>query len=73
MYVTVRTVSDGFYVNIVKDDGYVVTFGNHNYSHKRSARRAAIALASKTGSAYRQDLEYGGDNEPVSIEATTAV
>ncbi len=62
-YVTVRTVGEEkswevFYVNIIGFNGEVDTFGDHGYSHKRSARRAAIALAKKLDVSYRQDLEY---------------
>ena len=62
-YVTVRTTGERkngkmFYVNIIDFNGEVDTFGDHDYSHKRSARRAAIALAKKLDVSYRQDLEY---------------
>lgn len=57
LYVTVR-YRDGFYVNVIRYDGTVEIWGQHNYVHKRSARRAAIALAKKLDVSYRQDLEY---------------
>ncbi|KKN03331.1 hypothetical protein LCGC14_1108730 [marine sediment metagenome] len=59
-YVTVRTVNSGteFYVNTIRFDGEVDKLGPHSYFHKRSARRAAIALAKKLDVSYRQDLEY---------------
>ena len=62
-YVTVRTTNAGesferFYVNVIKYNGTEDDFGDHGYSHKRSARRAAIALAKKLDVSYRQDLEY---------------
>lgn len=59
MYVTVRTVwNDSFYVNTINDDGTHSGLGRHEYKHKRSARRAAKALAARRDIAYRQDLEY---------------
>lgn len=63
-YVTVRHIEndkefpDKFHVNIINYSGEVNTYGQHGYIHKRSARRAAIALAKKLESSYRQDLEY---------------
>ena len=62
-YVTVRTTCAGesyrrFYVNVIRFNGGEDTFGSHGYVHKRSARRAAIALAKKLDVSYRQDLEY---------------
>ena len=58
-YVTVRTTEDSnFWVNVINYDGTNYLQGTHSYSHKRSARRAAIALAKKLDVSYRQDLEY---------------
>ena len=58
-YVTVRLyVSHDFRVNVINYDGTVETYGLTSYVHKRSARRAAIALAKKLDVSYRQDLEY---------------
>jgi len=58
-YVTVRTTGpEDFYVNVIRFDGETDSFGDHGYSHKRSARRAAIALAKRLDLSYRQDLEY---------------
>ena len=57
-YVTVRTAGFYFFVNAVSYDGTYVGMGTHRYFHKRSARRAAIALAKKLDISYRQDLEY---------------
>ncbi len=60
-YVTVRICNNGteFYVNVIRFDGKEhIKLGTHTYSHKRSARRAAIALAKKLDVSYRQDLEY---------------
>ena len=58
-YVTVRTVLWGiFYVNVINYNGEENIFGKHKYCHKRSARRAAIALAKRLDVSYRQDLEY---------------
>ncbi len=62
-YVTVRTVGPGtayeeFYANTITYSGETHTYGKHGYAHKRSARRAAIALAEKLDVSYRQDLEY---------------
>ncbi len=71
-YVTVRTTDPGtrdeeFYVNIITYRGKTHTYGRHGYAHKRSARRAATALAKKLDLSYRQDLEYGGDDNPQSL------
>ena len=58
-YVTVRiprTVN--FWVNEINYDGTIYRLGTHPYIHKRSARRAATALAKKLDVNYRQDLEY---------------
>ena len=62
-YVTVRTIGFGkthktFFVNVIYYNGEESVFGIHKYVHKRSARRAAIALAKKLDASYRQDLEY---------------
>jgi|GEM_PF-2276947 len=60
-YVTVRQPTTGihmFYVNVIRYNGEYETVGQHSYNHKRSARRAAIALAKKLDVSYRQDLEY---------------
>ena len=56
-YVTVRTTNEGtkFYVNVIRFDGRNTKWGQHGYVHKRSARRAAIALALKLDVSYRQD------------------
>lgn len=75
-YVTVRMVCPGtlyedFYVNVIKYDGRVTIFGKHAYAHKRSARRAAKALALKLDVSYRQDLEYS--NEPYAFIALATV
>lgn len=59
MYTTTRTLNGKFYVNIVKDNGDVDNFGDHPYNHKRSARTAAKLKALSQQIAYRQDLEYG--------------
>ena len=65
-YVTVRTTySKTHYVNVIGFNGYVDMYGQHKYAHKRSARRAAIALAKKLELSYRQDLEYF--DEPYSF------
>ncbi len=67
-YVTVRTIGPyNYYVNVIGFDGEVDTLGTHSYSHKRSARRAATALAKKLDLSYRQDLEYGGFDSPQSL------
>ena len=59
LYVTVRLYyDDKFYVNVIRYSGIVESWGQHSYVHKRSARRAAIALAKKLDVSYRQDLEY---------------
>ncbi len=57
-YVAVRKYAGEFYINTIRFDGKVDTYGHHGYTHKRSARRAAIALAKKFDVSYRQDLEY---------------
>ena len=57
-YVTVRLNWSKFYVNVIRYDGTTQTYGKHGYIHRRSARRAAIALAKKLDVSYRQDLEY---------------
>ncbi len=57
-YVTVRSYAEEFYVNTISFDGKVSANGHHGYVHRRSARRAAIALAKKLDVSYRQDLEY---------------
>lgn len=69
-YVTVRTNFDEFYVNVINFDGTVGTWGQHGYKHKRSARRAAIALAKKLDVSYRQDLEYSDTPSAFTREAT---
>ncbi len=70
-YVTVRTTGpQDFYVNIIGFDGSYDTLGDHGYSHKRSARRAAKALAKRLDLVYGQEYEYGIDEEPHSILAT---
>ena len=73
-YVTLRCFEseDSFYVNVINYAGTVIVWGQHSYKHKRSARRAAIALAKKLDSSYRQDLEYEGHEEPAAILAETA-
>ena len=73
-YVTLRCFEsqDSFYVNVISYDGRVVAHGEHSYKHKRSARRAAIALAKKRDSSYRQDLEYGDHEGPAAVLAETA-
>ncbi len=58
LYVTVRSYVEEFYVNVIHYTGEVSVYGQHGYVHKRSARRAAIALAKKLDVSYRQDLEY---------------
>ncbi len=73
LYVTVRTtdldiVYEEFYVNIIDYNGEENTFGEHGYTHKRSARRAAMALAKKLDISYRQDLEYS--DEPYAFTAS---
>ena len=57
LYVTVRLNFSRFYVNVIRYDGTTQTYGQHGYLHRRSARRAAIALAKKLDVSYRQDLE----------------
>jgi len=70
-YVTVRTMySKEYYVNVISFSGYVDMYGQHTYAHKRSARRAAIALAKKLDVSYRQDLEY--NDTPHAFIALTA-
>ncbi len=70
-YVTVRSyMAHDFRVNVITFDGKVDTYGQHGYSHKRSARRAAKALAKRLDLVYGQDYEYSGDEEPHSILAT---
>ena len=70
-YVTVRNpYSEEYYVNVISFSGYVDMYGQHTYVHKRSARRAAIALAKKLELSYRQDLEYFV--EPQTFTALTA-
>ena len=74
-YVTVRTTNAGtsyeeFYVNIIGFNGEVDTFGKHCYSHKRSARRAAKALAKRLDLVYGQDYEYVGSEAPHSCLAS---
>ncbi len=73
-YVTLRCFeSEGsFYVNVINYAGAVIVWGQHLYKHKRSARRAAIALAKKRDSSYRQDLEYGDHEGPAAVLAETA-
>ena len=70
-YVTVRCFSseNSFYVNVINYAGTVIVWGQHPYKHKRSARRAAIALAKKRDSSYRQDLEYDNYKSPATILA----
>ena len=58
-YVTVRNPYDAkYYVNVITYEGKYGIGGRHAYKHRRSARRAAIALAKKLDVSYRQDLEY---------------
>ena len=58
-YVTIWTFGPKeFFFNVIRFDGKINTYGEHRYSHKRSARRAATALAKKLDVSYRQDLEY---------------
>lgn len=70
-YCTVRSQAGGFFVNVVWYDGTGKTYGKYKYSHKRSARRAAIALAKKLDVSYRQDLEYS--DTPHTFLATATV
>jgi hypothetical protein len=42
-------------------------WGQHDYSQKRQARRAAKAYAAKRGIAYRQDKEYTYYSEKTQI------
>ncbi len=58
LYVTVRLNYGKFYVNVIRYDGTIQTYGQHGYIHRRSARRAAIASAKRIDVSYRQDLEY---------------
>ena len=72
-YCTVRTVVRvRFYVNVISYEGIENTYGKHEYAHKRSARRAAIALAKKLDISYRQDLEYS-DNPHAFVAPATGV
>ena len=75
-YVTVRTTDPGttyesFYANTINFDGSTAEYGMHNYSHKRSARRAAISLAKKKDISYRQDLEYADTPHAFIAEKAT--
>ncbi len=75
-YVTVRTTGEStiyrqFYVNVIKYNGRENKFGKHGYLHKRSARRAAKALALRLDVSYRQDLEYS--DEPHAFVAGATV
>ncbi|KKM77855.1 hypothetical protein LCGC14_1365900 [marine sediment metagenome] len=68
-YVTVRTgMYNLFFVNIINYDGTHYEMGKHGYSHKRSARRAAIALAKKLDVSYRQDLEHTDSPQAFTAE-----
>ena len=71
-YVTVRNCNTGteFYVNVIHYNGEMGTWGQHIYAHKRSARRAAIALAKKLDLSYRQDLEYSDAPQAFVAKAT---
>ncbi len=77
-YVTTRTTAYSnfwvnvmnYEVNVMNYDGSLNVIGKHPYSHKRSARRAAIALAKKLDVSYRQDLEY--NDTPHAFIALTA-
>ena len=71
MYVTVRILETGFFVNEINEDGTDYHLGNHSYHHKRSARRAAKALANKKTISYRQDLEYSDEARPQATEIET--
>ncbi len=77
-YVTVRAIDndadypDEYFVNVIPFNGENVKLGKHGYSHKRSARRAAIALAKKLDVSYRQDLEYT-DTPHVFVSAGTVL
>ncbi len=73
LYVTVRYFENenDFFVNVINYDGSHNTIGQHSYKHKRSARRAAIALAKKLDASYRQDLEYS-DTPQAFIALATA-
>ncbi len=69
-YCTVRSyMSHDFRVNVINYDGTVETYGPTGYAHKRSARRAAIALAKKLDVSYRQDLEYSNTPHAFVAEA----
>ena len=69
-YVTVRTLGDHFFVNTISFDGHEVGFGSHVYRHKRSARRAAKALAKRLDLVYGQDYEYTDYEAPHSVLAS---
>ncbi len=74
-YVTVRTIDwddgdKGFYVNIISFDGDVDKWGDYEYSHKRSARRAAKTLAKRLDLVYGQEYEYTGEEAPHSFLAS---
>ena len=72
-YVTVRSIDndndypDEYFVNVIWFSGKPTKLGKRSYAHKRSARRAAIALAKKLDVSYRQDLEY--TNTPYAFVA----
>ncbi len=75
-YVTVRTVGlftmdEEFYVSTITYSGETHACGRHGYAHKRSARRAAIALAKKLDVSYRQDMEYSDNPQAFIARATT--
>lgn len=69
-YVTVRSHCGRVFMNVIHYNGDVSIYGQHGYSHKRSARRAAIALAKKLDISYRQDLEYVYEPHAFVAEAT---
>jgi len=69
-YVTVRSYHGEFYVNAINYNGTVIRYGQHGYVHKRSALRAAIALAKKLDVSYRQDLEYSDEPQAFTALAT---
>ena len=71
-YVTVRTPDDDMecYVNVIHFNGETSVYGQHPYSHLRSARRAAKALALKLDVSYRQDLEYSDNPHAFVAKAT---
>jgi hypothetical protein len=48
-------------------DGNTVGFGDYEYKHRRQARRAAKALATKRGITYRQEKEYTEYNPAAQI------